>query len=77
MTPPLQNTILRGEAGRLANDIAFNATRMGRLTAAAYPANFFVVNPTVLGGGAFVIDNSGHSTYNALQIELRRRLSKG
>ncbi|MEK7409647.1 MAG: carboxypeptidase-like regulatory domain-containing protein [Acidobacteriota bacterium] len=67
----------RGEAGSLANAIAFNQTRMNRLTAAGYPANFFVANPTVVGGGAYLVTNGGNSTYNALQIEVRRRMSSG
>jgi hypothetical protein len=71
------NTIVRGEAGRLADDIARNATRMGRLTAAGYPANLFLVNPTVVNGGSFLMTNLGHSTYNAFQVELRRRLAGG
>jgi hypothetical protein len=67
----------RGQAGSFANDIAFNSTRMGNLTRAGYPANFFTVNPTVVNGGAFLLTNAGNSTYNALQLELRRRMSTG
>ncbi len=70
-------TIERGAAGSLANSIAFDATRMNRLRAAGYPPNFFVVNPSVLGGGSFIVRNGGSSTYNALQVEVRRRLSAG
>jgi hypothetical protein len=67
----------RGQAGSFANDIAFNQTRMTNLTRAGYPANLFLVNPTVVNGGAFLVVNGGNSTYNALQVELRRRLSNG
>jgi len=67
----------RGQAGQLANDIAFNVTRMANLTRAGYPANFFVANPTVGNGGAFLLTNGGNSTYNALQIEVRRRMRGG
>ena len=81
-------TIRRGLAGSLASSIALNNTRMGRLiTANLVPfttlsdgtkvSNFFVVNPLAAAGGSYLITNDGHSTYNALQIELRRRLSKG
>ncbi len=70
-------TIERGSAGSLANSIAFDATRMGRLTSAGYPRNFFTVNPSVLGGGSFIVRNGASSTYNALQVEVRRRLSAG
>jgi len=70
-------TLERGLAGALANSIAFDAARMGRLATAGYPRNFFVVNPTVLGGGSFIIRNGGASTYNAFQAEVRRRMSSG
>ena len=81
-------TIRRGLAGSLASSIALNNTRMGRLiTAQLVPfttlsdgtkvSNFFVVNPLAAAGGSYLVTNDGHSTYNALQIELRRRLSKG
>ncbi len=41
-----------------------------------YPANFFLANPGKLGG-AFSIENNGRTWYDSLQVELRRRLSKG
>ncbi|MCA1613637.1 MAG: TonB-dependent receptor, partial [Acidobacteria bacterium] len=89
-------TISRGEAGRLASNIAFNATRMNNLIRAGLvpsvplPAsvctptatnpcrisNFFIVNPLATGG-SFLVTNGGHTNYNALQIELRRRFSRG
>jgi len=40
-------------------------------------SNWFVVNPVAQAGGSYLVTNDGHTTYNALQIELRRRLSKG
>ena len=81
-------TIRRGLAGSLASSIALNNTRMGRLiTANLVPfttlsdgtkvSNFFVVNPLAASAGSYLVTNDGHSTYNALQIELRRRLSNG
>jgi hypothetical protein len=39
-------------------------------------SNFFIANPLATGG-AYLVTNSGHTTYNSLQIELRRRLSRG
>jgi hypothetical protein len=39
-------------------------------------SNFFLVNPTTRGG-AFMVDNSAHSYYDAFVVELRRRLSRG
>ena len=38
--------------------------------------NFFVVNPDVLGD-PFIVDNGNQTYYDALQLELRRRLSGG
>jgi hypothetical protein len=80
-------TVRRGAAGDLANTIAFNTTRMNRLiNAGLVPSvtlpdgtkvsNFFIANPLATSG-AFLVTNGGHSTYNALQVELRRRLSRG
>jgi hypothetical protein len=45
----------------------------------AYPANLFVANPDAStgGAGAFRMYNGAQSTYNALQVEFRRRPSKG
>src|SRR5262249_18378687 len=68
--------IAQGQAGALANAIATNATRMGRLTQAGRPANFFQLNP-LLGGAALVEVNAGSTHYHGLQIELRRRMTKG
>ncbi|MBI3951115.1 MAG: carboxypeptidase regulatory-like domain-containing protein [Acidobacteria bacterium] len=65
-----------GEAGRLAQTLAFSAAFYPRLVAAGYPRNFFVVNPESVAGN-YILDNGAASSYNALQIELRRRMSKG
>ena len=35
------------------------------------------MNPTVASGGSFVETNDGSSFYDALQIEVRRRMSRG
>ncbi len=69
--------LMNGQAGSFANAISTNASRMANLKAAGYPANLFVVNPDVAGGGAYVLTNDGASFYDALQIELRHRLTKG
>ena len=47
------------------------------MIAAGYPANFFVVNPTVAGGGANDVLPWGSSYYDSGQVELRRRLATG
>jgi len=56
-------------------------TFLANQAAAGIPANFFVVNPNIssnaIGGGSFVVDNSGRSYYDAFVIELRRRLAHG
>lgn len=45
--------------------------------AAGLPANFFMANPTSSNGGAWLRQNGGRTTYDSMQIELRRRLSQG
>jgi hypothetical protein len=69
--------LAQGQAGAMANGIATNATRMNRLTAANYPVNLFQVNPTLGSGAANLLVNGGNSNYNGLQVEVRRRMSKG
>jgi hypothetical protein len=87
----------RGEAGRLASDIATDLPRMNLLInnqvtrAIVKPimipdpnnpgetitlSNYFVANPRS-PEDAFIMTNSGDSSYHALQVELRRRFSKG
>jgi hypothetical protein len=81
----IASQILTGQAGAAANSIATNAGRMNNLVAASStacagkpcPVNLFVVNPTVASGGAFAETNDGSSYYDALQLEFRRRLSRG
>jgi hypothetical protein len=67
----------RGQAGTFANSISTSSSRMTSLRNAGYPANFFTVNPTTVNGGSFLVTNGGSSTYNALQVEVRRRLASG
>ena len=72
-------------AGRLAGpnpnpnaaavDLDGNLTRRNQAQALGYAANFFIVNPDV--ASANVTDSGQFSKYNALQLELRRRLSNG
>ena len=69
--------IEQGQAGALANAIGTNATRMTRLTGAGYPINLFQVNPTAVSGSALLETNGGNTNYHGLQVELRRRMSKG
>ena len=69
--------IEQGQAGALANAIATNAARMTRLTAAGSPINLFQVNPTLTTGAANLEVNGGNTNYHGLQVELKRRMSKG
>jgi len=69
--------LMLGQAGTSANAIATNQTMLTNLVNAGNPANLFQVNPTVAGGGSYVLDNSGSSYFNALQIEVRRRMAHG
>ena len=73
----LSNLVAQGQSGNLANSIAGNVSQTARLTAAGYPANLFQVNPATGGSAANVVTNQGGSSYNSLQVELRRRFSKG
>jgi hypothetical protein len=43
--------------------------------AAGLPQNFFVLNPAA--SGTFIVQDREGTRYNSLQVELRRRLSKG
>ncbi|HYN10323.1 MAG TPA: carboxypeptidase regulatory-like domain-containing protein [Vicinamibacterales bacterium] len=56
--------------------LAGNPTRQANAIRAGLPANFFRVNPDMLGG-ANATGNRGSSKYNALQLQYRRRLSGG
>jgi hypothetical protein len=58
-----------------AGDLDGNSTRRANAAAAGYPANFFIVNPDVASD--VVYDSGAFSDYHALQLELRRRLSRG
>lgn len=77
-----------GELAGLLNGSLSGLVPGGTLVAAAkLPANFFVANPqfaafplgtaAVLFGGAYTVDNSGHSDYHSLQVQVNRRLSHG
>jgi hypothetical protein len=59
-----------------ATGLYADPTRRANALAAGLPANFFIANPGLQGGANFT-GNGGYSRYDALQIDLRRRLSKG
>jgi carboxypeptidase family protein/TonB-dependent receptor-like protein len=62
-----------------AGDLDGNATRRTNASRAGISPNFFVVNPDVSTSGDDynIWTSDAFSSYDALQIELRRRLSKG
>jgi hypothetical protein len=64
-TSGLQNGIGTGK-GLDANRIA-----------AGIPSNFFITNPAVAQSSAYLETTAGNTRYNAVQFELRRRMSKG
>ena len=58
-----------------AGDLDNNLTFRNNAIAAGLPANFFVVNPHA--DQVSVRDSGAFSSYHAMQLELRRRLSRG
>jgi hypothetical protein len=71
--------IQSGQAGSLATTLSGQGGSLSywqNLMAAGYPRNFWVVNPDATGG-AYVLRNAFQSTYNALQVDVRRRPARG
>jgi len=70
----------QGQAGNLANSLARTASfvnnRIASGVAGISSANYWMQNGGSFGG-AFLTTNGGSSSYNSMQVELRRRLSKG
>ena len=58
-----------------AADLDDDLARRTSAQSAGLPANFFVVNPHA--DDVTVTDSGAYSDYHALQVELRRRLSRG
>lgn len=58
-----------------AQDLDNDAARRANAISAGLPANFFVLNPDV--NAVNVSTSRGISNYDSLQLELRRRLSRG
>ncbi len=59
-----------------ANNVFNNGARFANGVASGIAPNFFIANPDYRGG-AFLVTNTGRSYYDAMTIELRRRLSGG
>jgi hypothetical protein len=63
-----------------ANGLIGNATLRNNAVAAGLPANFFVANPDLIGGGttagaAQLVTNSGGTRAHSMQFEYRKRFS--
>ena len=65
---------LEPQVGAAATAIDTSANRT-RALAAGLPSNFFVMNPAV--NGTFIVMDNNYTKFNSLQLELRRRLSRG
>jgi hypothetical protein len=81
----------QGTAGALAQSLASNANyvcrlfgntfspcqRLGYNAPGPFPINMFYANPFAGSQGAWIVDDQSKTRYRALQIELRKRYSKG
>ncbi|MBP1598733.1 MAG: hypothetical protein H6Q05_4110, partial [Acidobacteria bacterium] len=61
----------------LAGSLQGDSTRRANAQANGVPVNFFIVNPDVQNGGAWIYQNGGGNLYDSMVVELRRRMSKG
>ncbi len=85
------NDLRQGQAGALANSLAGSSIYLCRMVGAALPAcsdlgfnaagafpiNIFQPNPYAAGAGLSLVTDGSYSTYNALQIEVRRAMAHG
>lgn len=79
------SNLLNNNVGTFASTLAFSNTYkanrqaatlvVGGVTVPGLPANFFVANPNA--GFIRLLGNNSMSNYHSLQVEFRRRLSKG
>ena len=63
--------------GRYAYIFSYAQPYLTNSLNAGNPSNFFIVNPAVSSGNSWIVGNWGGSEYDALQIELRRRMAHG
>jgi hypothetical protein len=75
-----KNLLLQDQAGSFWYLVQSNCTQRfltgtGCAGLGTYPANFFITNP--LTGVGRILSNGMMSSYNSLQVEVRRRLSRG
>jgi hypothetical protein len=67
----------RGVAGSAANTLATTLAFQNNRVARGLAPNLFQVNPSNLANSVISTNTGGSTYYNALQVELRRRLSRG
>jgi hypothetical protein len=72
----IYNAAITGIAGTGTNGLQ-NSARAANAATAGLPANFFMANPSVNQSSANIRENGGKTRYDALQLEVRRRLSQG
>ena len=72
----MYNPSVQGMAGTGTSGLQ-NAAFAANAATAGLPANFFMANPFLLNGPSFLETTTGNTRYNALQFEMRRRLSVG
>ena len=73
----IANYLEYGQVGSMASNISSTTAYNQNMIAGGYPANFFVVNPSVAGGSTTDELSWGSSYYDSGQIEIRRRLAQG
>ncbi|MGO9243033.1 MAG: TonB-dependent receptor [Bryobacteraceae bacterium] len=72
------NRLLTNQPGLYANLFSYAQPYLNNwMSTGQYPANLFIENPAVSSGNSWIVGNWGSSYYDALQIEVRRRMSKG
>ncbi len=69
--PSISNITATGSVGLQYTGLRANMLKAG------LPANFWVANPDVVLGGAWLTYNGGVTRYDGLQAELSQRMSKG
>ena len=73
--------VAQGQAGGFANFLAISTAFQANRTTAGLPTNLFIIYPQAISGASvnttIAVVNGGSSTYQGLQLEVRRRMSSG
>jgi hypothetical protein len=77
MYSPTMTTMAGTGTSGLSNSIGSGTGLDANRVAAGLPINFFIPNPSVAQGNAYLETTAGNTRFNALQVELRRRMSSG